>query len=58
MLSAATKSHALARAREKGVATIPGVIYLQSIGLVFKVAFREARHEAAADRPRQARGAI
>ena len=45
MLAAATKSHALARAREKGVATTPGLHYIHSLGLLFSVTTREARQE-------------
>lgn len=43
-LAEASKLHAIARAREKGMSTLPGVHYAQLLGVVIRLAMNERRH--------------
>jgi hypothetical protein len=43
-LSDAAKQHAAARAREKGVFTVPGIHYAQLLGAVFRILMNERHH--------------
>lgn len=44
-LALAAKRHAVSRAKQKGVAVVPGLHYVQLMGLVLRSAMREMRHK-------------